>query len=293
MNSDFFTGNISLPNKTDWEFFQRCSADEYLKEIQKSLETSNRFFVDHRFVKLMYWFSQEGNENCIAEQVLNVKSRYLLYRARIYDEITDQKERGQNTENEPDDSKFFGYGKNGSFVPPIGTRVGGGRANPEGIIYLYAANDVETAIAEVNPSLESEVSVAKIAIKQNLRILNFANLSATSTGPDERLTAWKRNFILGLTRIFNTPASGVDYLLCQYVSELAKIFGFDGIAFRSSKVKLDFSAGKGINYTIFNYDKCEAVSSRLYYVANRSMELKERDCNGYYQPLSEKRGEDD
>ena len=50
---------------------------------------------------------------------------------------------------------------------------------------------------------------------------------------------------------------------------------------------------QGINYTIFDHSKCEAISSDLYYVANRNMELKKRDCDGLFRPLSAGRGEDD
>ena len=292
MNSNIFTEDMSLPNNQDWDFFQQTSADDYLKKLQKTLKSENRFFIDKRFIKLMYWFSQEATKYCSAEVIIPANSKYL-YRARIYDKAQDIEERKNGTDSTPCGSNFIGYGKTGSYIPPTGIHVGEGRANPEGIVYLYAAGDSETAIAEVNPPLEADVSVATIAIKQDIRILSFASLFASSTGNGDKRTLWKHNFILALTRIFNTPASGSDYLLCQYVSELVKDIGFDGISFRSSKVKRDFSNVKGINYTIFDHSKCEAISSDLYYVANRNMELKKRDCDGLFRPLSAGRGEDD
>ena len=291
MNSNIFTGDMSLPNDQDWDFFQQTSADNYLKGLQKSLESENRFFIDKRFIKLMYWFSQEAYKYCSAKEIIPAKSK-CLYRARIYDKAKDIEERKRDPSSAPCCQDFIGYGKTGSYVPPAETHVGNGRANPEGIIYLYAASDFETAIAEVNPPLEAEVSVASIAINQDIRILSFASLFASSTGNGDKRTSWKRDFILALTRIFNIPASGSDYLLCQYISELVKDIGFDGIAFRSSKIKRDFYTGKGINYTIFDHSKCEAISSDLYYVANRSMELKKQDSKGYFHSLSAERGED-
>ena len=289
MNSNFFTEDMPLPNDQDWNFFQQTSADEYLKKIQKSLGSENRFFIDKRFIRLMYWFSQEANQYCSAEVIIPAKSKYL-YRARIYDREKDIEERKNGTDSTPCRQNFIGYGKAGSYVPPAGLN---GRANPEGIVYLYAAGDFETAIAEVNPPLEADVSVATIVINQDIRILSFSSLFASSTGNGDKLTLWKHNFILALTKIFNTPASGSDYLLCQYISELVKDIGFDGISFRSSKVKRNFFNGKGINYTIFNYSKCEAISSDLYYVENRSMELKKQYSNGFFYPPSTERGEDD
>lgn len=288
MNSNIFTEDMSLPNNKDWDFFQQTSADDYLKKLQKTLESENRFFIDKRFIKLMYWFSQEATKYCSAEVIIPANSKYL-YRARIYDKAQDIEERKNDTDGTPCCPNFIGYGKAGSYIPPRGIHVGNGRANPAGIVYLYAAGDFETAITEVNPPLESDVSVATIAIKQDIRILSFASLFASSTGNGDKLTLWKHNFILALTKIFNTPASGSDYLLCQYISELVKDIGFDGISFRSSKVKRDFSNVKGINYTIFDYSKCEAISSDLYYVANRNMELKKRDSDGFLHPLSAER----
>ena len=289
MNSNFFTEDMSLPTDRDWDFFQQTSPEDYLKKMQKSLESENRFFIDKRFIKLMYWFSQEATQYCSAEVII---PKYL-YRARIYDEAKDIEERQNDTDSTSCCPNFMGYGKTGSYIPPRGIHVGNGRANPAGIVYLYAAGDFETAIAEVNPPLEANVSVATIAIKQDISILSFASLFASSTGNGDKRTLWKHNFILALTRLFNTPASGSDYLLCQYISELVKNIGFDGISFRSSKVKPDFSNAKGINYTIFNYSKCEAISSDLYYVANRSMELKKLDSKGLFHPLSTERGEDE
>lgn len=49
MNSNIFTEDMSLPNNQDWDFFQQTSADDYLKKLQKTLESENRFFIDKRF----------------------------------------------------------------------------------------------------------------------------------------------------------------------------------------------------------------------------------------------------
>ena len=151
---------------------------------------------------------------------------------------------------------------------------------------MYTANDPLTAIAEVNPPLKAEVSVATIVANDDLRILNFSNLHSSSTGEDTERVEWIRNFVLALTRIYNTPVLDENYLLCQYVSEFAKNIGFDGIAFRSSKVKIDFIKNEGINFVIFNHQKCEAVSSELYYISDRNLEVKWKDSLGSYHAVT-------
>ena len=97
---------------------------------------------------------------------------------------------------------------------------------------------------------------------------------------------WIRDFVLALTRIYNTPVLDENYLLCQYVSEFAKNIGFDGISFRSSKVKIDFIKNEGINFVIFKHKKCEAVSSELYYIFDRNLEVKRKDSLGSYHTVT-------
>ncbi len=65
---------------------------------------------------------------------------------------------------------------------------------------------------------------------------------------------------------FSTPALGglKDYLTTQIISEFIKCMDcnpkFDGICFRSSLNP------KGKNYTLFNEDKYQPISSEVYYI---------------------------
>ena len=276
---------ISMPNDEDWNYYLQNTPDNYLKGMLTSLLEENRFFVDYRFLKLLLWYVSEGGKFCTTELTIK-KDSSLLYRARVYSEEKDKAERERERVTEKDNNCFLGYNKTGSFIPPKGAFVGNGRANPSGITYLYTANDPFTAIAEVNPPLKAEVSVATIVAKDNLRILNFANVHSSSTGEDTERVEWICNFVLALTRIYNTSALGENYLLCQYVSEFAKNIGFDGISFRSSKVKIVFIKNEGINFVIFNHQKCEAVSSELYYIYDRNFEVKRKDSLGSYHTVT-------
>ena len=56
---------------------------------------------------------------------------------------------------------------------------------------------------------------------------------------------------------FSKPTSNPDdYIPTQIIAEYIKSLGYDGIRYNSS---LHFG---GVNLTIFNYEKCEAVSSQ-------------------------------
>lgn len=263
--------DIPLPSPEDWDYYKNYNCREYIEEILESLQKDNRFLVDFRFQKLLMWFSKEGNEYGATQKILN--KGMVLYRARIYDKRADS--------NEKDESRFNGYGKLESFVPPESVYIKEGRANPSNVRYLYASRNCCTAIAEVNPPLKSDASVAEIMINKSLCILSFDSCSSSSTGPDDDEKRWKRNFIIEITRLFNTPSEKQGYILCQYISEFAKNLGYDGISFRSSKIKTDQDKNTDVNYVIFNFDKCEAVSSKLYYIFDRKIEVKVKTTSGY------------
>jgi len=55
---------------------------------------------------------------------------------------------------------------------PIKGRSSEGRANPNGITYLYLANDKDTACAEVRPYKGAFVSVGVFKIKRELKVID-------------------------------------------------------------------------------------------------------------------------
>lgn len=189
----------------------------------------------------------------------------IFYRARIYNP-------GDPIGQEPN---FRGYDKAGSFVPPEKIISPAGRINPDGIKYLYTASDIATAIAEVNPHIGNKISVAKITIKQPLHIFNIAiNDCGIDVPHFPAASDWLQKFVLGLSLTFQQPYSqNGNYYLCQYISEFVKLWGFDGICHYSSKINADDKDCIGKNYIIFNTDKCEPISSELYYIADMKIDF--------------------
>lgn len=267
-----YISEIALPTEKDWEyFFSFKNPRVYFEEVERVLKEECRFFADFRLLKLLDWYTSQHEIRTIVHWP--VRRSFRLKRARIYDIRKDKEEKTP---------EFRGYGPEGSFVPPQNAAVNAGRANPSGITYLYAASDVKTAIAEVNPLLDDEISVAEIEVQEDLKILNFANWEASTVGMDNPSLSWKRAVPPALTRIFNTPQHHSDgYFLCQYISEYIKVRGYDGIRFASSKVKTDWGKQTGINYTIFNYQKCRAVSSDLFCLENIEQKLGKKVTGTY------------
>ena len=242
----------------DWNYYLSFQSPlYYFKSVAKDLEEKNRFFTDFRFQKLLYWCAESKEFQGFSKYAL-FKGK-ILYRARVYEKDRD---------DELKTSLFEGYGPKGSFIPPSKEFVTDGRINPKRIVYLYCAESPSTAIAEISPLLKTEISVAEIQIIEPINIISFCKLMNISSGKNDLVSKWRRELFIAFTEIFNhSYANSINYLLCQYISEFYKINGYDGIAFRSSRVEMDhLQENKNICYTIFNYDKCVPVSSKLYYI---------------------------
>jgi hypothetical protein len=156
---------------------------------------------------------------------------------------------------------------------PSVQQVRGGRANPIGIPYFYAASNVNTAIAEIRPHPGNKVSVCKFKTIHELVLLNLIN-------PRERISPFEIAYQQGdedyllqlrydveflchlgaeLSKPITPEVADVEYLPTQYLCELVKKSQFDGVKFQSS-------VGDGVNYTLFSESKVKAVSVSSHYV---------------------------
>ncbi|MGE8513154.1 MAG: RES family NAD+ phosphorylase [Chryseobacterium culicis] len=141
-----------------------------------------------------------------------------------------------------------------------------GRANPNGISYLYLGNDIATTLFEARASLFDYVSVGTFRLEENLRVVNLSR----STYDVFRLAELEsledvtmhRSFIDKLEYELSTPRrksdSELDYLPTQYLSELIKSMGYDGIEFKSSLYS------EGYNLAIFYPDKFKCLHVDVY-----------------------------
>ncbi len=161
----------------------------------------------------------------------------------------------------PKDKDFQGYSKEGSFVNPCGC-PNAGRMNKKGVKCLYTASDVEISMLEIDPSIDSYVSVATIKCKEELTIVD---LSKTESRNNDRFLMHLSLLIQERIKLGNSEN---DYIFPQYIASVCQSLGYDGIGYRSrfSNNRLSARYKEGINYAIFNYDKCEATSSRIYKV---------------------------
>ena len=166
--------------------------------------------------------------------------------------------------------------------PPPKHLAKAGRSNSEGIPYLYRATAIETAVAEVRPWIQSEVTIGFFKTASSLRIVDtsddkpknplslyeFVNEGKESFDirkkSNHRYTpAEKEEYIWGdINSAFSKPISPNDsplkYLPTQFLSEKLKTEGYDGVAYRSSLNE------KGYNIALFDSQKAKCIACRMY-----------------------------
>lgn len=217
----------------------------------------NRYFVKHKLLEML--------ANYMSENILDIEIGHIYYRARIIDDscigehmickcycLPEGEEPAVKYVGKA--NPFKGLTKEASFVPPKNVMVGEGRANPKYVKYLYVAESPTTAMYEVRPFIWDAVNIAKIRVNEPLKIADIAVELDLSQNSEATTAMWVMKMI---QNAFSKPTNNTDdYLPTQVIAEYIRSLGYDGIRFSSS---LHYG---GVNLTIFNYEKCEAVSSQ-------------------------------
>jgi hypothetical protein len=139
-----------------------------------------------------------------------------------------------------------------------------GRANPQGIPYLYLASDHETAIAEIRPSVHDKITVGKFKISATIQAIDLRNPGIKSPfehGDELEYIIQHLSFLrkLGseISKPINPEDQDLDYIPLQYLCEFIKHRGYDGVIYKSS-------VSAGYNIAVFNDDKVHCVNTKLY-----------------------------
>lgn len=214
----------TLPTSSD------DTALEKWNEFKEELKHSNRFFV-----------KSDINKEALTEmfQYVNLLDKDKpenWYRARLQQ------------------SKMDIFSPHEMGAPPK-EKVSHGRANPAGIPYLYIASTKDTAVSEVRPHTGDSVCVAKIKLDNDMKLLDLRNpifrvspfeMLANSGNISDLKSEVEFLERLGeeLTRPVRREAAAYDYVPSQYLCELIKNNGYDGVVYRSS-------TGDGFNAALF------------------------------------------
>ena len=157
---------------------------------------------------------------------------------------------------------------------PNPDNVSHGRANPDGIAYLYLSTERATAIAEMRPWVGAHVSIAIFEVLEDLSIVDCSvghkNLNLSLEAPPR--DKWNEAVWTDIDRAFSRPIDPNDspriYAATQILAEVFLDSGYDGIAYKSG-------LGDGQNLVLFDCKKASLLSAFIHQVSKVSYQSSE------------------
>lgn len=246
----------------DTEIMVVKKIDDFINKIQNE----NRSLDKH----IIYTWLQHISKWELADTTIEKSS--ILYRARLL---------------KLDDTKcnsfpFEGFDAKNSMQPPR-EKTFAMRANYERIPYLYCNTKPYGAMSEIRPYIDAKISLAEIKTLENLKCLNLSYSTDKSCADDSAFTEKCVSFLVHISSLFKKPVeygeNEYDYYPTQRIAEFIKNLGYDGIMYNSAMFPLSK------NLCIFNYGKCEAVSSRIYTTTGLTYDFIQNDKSHHEEEL--------
>lgn len=216
----------------------------YWNTLKRDLKTKRRFLTDIDEISELGW---DGFFN---EQI-KISDNQELYRARIH-----------NSEREKP------YEKSEMGAPPQEISRGG-RANPDGIPYLYLSKSIETTFYETRASYLDELTIAsfKKIDGQEIVLVDFTEEISTFKNIGDLINhaksmLLKKQISIDLSKPKRRYDSELEYIPTQFICEFIRyITDADGILFDSS-----LHIG-GKNIVLFEENKVECILTNLYRIS--------------------------
>lgn len=153
--------------------------------------------------------------------------------------------------------------------PPPPRLATHGRANPPGIPYLYLGSSRDTAVSEIRPHIGNTVWVAEFKTVSELKVVDL-RAPRTSVSPFLLSDAEAIGQLLAdlpflerlgaeLTRPVLPQDAAIDYIPSQYICELIKKFGYNGVIYHSS-------VSDGYNMALFQANLVQSIALMAYAV---------------------------
>lgn len=191
-----------------------------------------------------------------AEQVKEDPTRDLEFRSPEFDDfLVGEDLLGRRTINEPAGTVYYrarpGFVKreDGRLSPHSGAGIGAppsecakaGRANPEGRVVPYCADQEATAVAEIRPARGEYVSVTEVRASRELRILDLATeptwpnpFTDDAVNYEVEFAALLAAFAEELEKPLRRRDDPTDYIPSQKLTALIERAGVDGIRYPSA-----------------------------------------------------------
>jgi len=161
---------------------------------------------------------------------------------------------------------------------PPKDKVSSGRANPQGIPYLYLSKSTKTTLFETRALFRDEISVGEFKVKDgsSIEIVDFTERASAFLGFSGNLAEYtkkiqlKRAISKDLSKPIRRYDSDIEYIPTQFICEYIRyVIGAEGILFNSS---LDLG---GQNIVLFNQDKIECINVKKYIISKLDIDFDE------------------
>jgi len=210
-------------------------------QFQEGMMHGNRYFNDsaREFLGWLFKGIEEypaSSEDDAVVRILNSENAPPIYRARAC--------------RAPKDVETISSDPASNLAAPPKEISGEGRMNPAGVPAFYGAFERKTCIAELRPSVGSDVISGEFCLNREVRVLDFGRLEKANLGPDPSFfdpkyfeKTGRRSFLRYLHNEITLPVlpgSERDYLTTQVIAEyLATHYDprFDGVIFKSVQNK--------------------------------------------------------
>jgi len=195
-----------------------------LSSAVQALTEKNYFLVEDEYEKLL--------SPVLRSISATVKTGTRWYRARMG---ATQVAANFTEMGRPPTYFYEGHKDQSIGAPPVGVSTAG-RVNRPGVSYLYLASTSETAAAEIRPHPGELVSLGCFDVTKDLSIVDLTTNHLTKLWrTDEELEMLV--LVVAMEKMFSTtapPSNRSAYTVTQFLGELFRRHGFDGVKFRST-----------------------------------------------------------
>ncbi|OWZ82725.1 RES family NAD+ phosphorylase [Natranaerobius trueperi] len=243
---EIFEEKVGIPQLAQKDYLQKHSiVGEYSwEDFVQSIMRKQRFHTNlfnTEVLKLFFPYIEK-----------NYKKGTIFYRARVSDKA--------------------GYSIEKMGAPPDELATAG-RANPEGISFLYLADSVETTLYEIRAGLFDYVSVGRFELKEDINVIDLTSIDGISAFSNfDFLTkhAINRDHLKKINNEIARPLrrndSYLEYLPTQYICDYIKSIGIDGerkYQYQGIEYKSTMN-DSGYNLAIFDEDLFECIDVNNY-----------------------------
>lgn len=224
-------------------------SDEIWQSFVDEIKHTNRFFINNNAIV------RDIVSKLLQRHTKILKAGTSFYRARICD--------SKNGFSNPDD-----------LGRPPHAKAAPGRANPQGISYLYLANNLKTTLFEVRASYLDYVCIGTFELQKDITIVSLNDIQHISPFiEDINLQEYVQNktilnhFREALSKPLRKTDSDLEYLptqyLCEYIKASLKV---QGVEYASAMYK------GGINYAFFEDQDFRCTQTQTVEVTKIDME---------------------